>query len=389
MSVPSSALQTGQDPLDLPDSLRLDVTSATDEIEDLGKIPEKLVRKLRDSGAFRLLTPCEMGGTETTLTTALRVYEKFGQLDTAVGWNVWNHNFGFIAALLGESGIERIWAAGEEPILANCTAPARAVVTDDGFLVSGTWKMVSGVDAADWLVALGVVIEGGRPRQTEAGIDIRYLLLPRDHLTIRETWKVSGMRGTGANNVEVDNAYVPAELTVPVTKLPRYDRPLYRIPSHYLVSAGCTAVLLGTAQTVIDEFVELAPGKRVLEGGMLADRATVQVRIATSQTALYAARALLFEITHGFDTTAQQGDELTIHQRSLLHAAQSHAAIVCRDVLMAMHEIGGSASVYLGSRFERFIRDGLVALQHVNHSAQFLEDVGRVRLGMPPRIPLF
>ncbi len=389
MSIRSSAPQAGQDPLDLPDDLRPVVTSAADEIEDLGKLPEQLVGQLRDSGAFRLLTPREQGGAETSLTTALQVYEKFGQMDTAVGWNVWNHNFGFIAALLGESGVKQIWPAGDEPILVNCTAPVRAEVTDGGFVVSGRWKMVSGVDAADWLVALGVVLEDGRPRPAEAGIDIRYMLLPRDRLTIRDTWNVSGMRGTGAKTVEADGAYVPAELTVLVTKPPRYDRPLYRIPSHYLVTAGCTAVLLGTAQAVIDEFVELAPGKRVLDGGVLADRATVQTRIATSETALYAARALLFETTEGFDATARKGDDLTMRQRSSLRAAQSHAAIVCRDVLMAMHELGGSVSIYLGSRFERCVRDGLAALQHVNHSAQFLEDVGRVRLGMEPRIPLF
>ena len=51
--------------------------------------------------------------------------------------------------------------------------------------------------------------------------------------------------------------------------------------------------------------------------------------------------------------------------------------------------MASSSSIYLGDRIERLHRDGMVALQHANHSAAFFEAVGRVRLGQDHGMPLF
>jgi hypothetical protein len=67
----------------------------------------------------------------------------------------------------------------------------------------------------------------------------------------------------------------------------------------------------------------------------------------------------------------------------------SHAAQVSREVLVAMYELGSSASIYRGNAVERLFRDGMVALQHHNHSAGFFEAAGRVRFGMDPALPIF
>ena len=320
----------------------------------------------------------------------MRVYEGFGRIDTSVGWNVWNHNVGFVATLLNPTGAERVWSGAGEPVLANCTSLGRAVVVAGGLRVSGSWPMVSGVDSADWLLALCVVLDGDRRRVTgQDGGEYRFVLFSRAQLTVHDTWNVSGMRASGSKKVQVDDVFVAEDLSVDVATRPRCGGPLYRIPTMYLMAAGCTAVLLGTAQGAIDELVELAPGKKTFEGGTLADRPATQDRIGRAETALRAARGLLFLVATQFDRAAEAGDPITLELRSSLHAAQSHSASVSREVLVSMHERAGSTSVYLGSRFERLIRDGLVATQHLNHSARFFEDVGRIRLGMAPQIPLF
>ncbi|MFD7282883.1 acyl-CoA dehydrogenase family protein [Streptomyces sp. NPDC059862] len=377
-------------PLRLPELLSASVKAAAEEMEAGRDLPEKLMQELRDSGAFRLLTPRELGGFEAPLETVLKVYEGFGRLDASVAWVVWNTNWGFLAALLGEAGTARIWADGPDPIFANADQPGTAVVTEGGYRLSGTWKRVSGVDRADWLVVVAVVAEDGSPRLTQGGTpDVRLFALSRDQLSVLDTGDVSGMPGTGSNTVVVDDVLVPDELVARFDVPTRTQRPLYHgfIPA--LVFPGCSAVVLGVAQSAVDEIVALATSKSTFTGGTLAESARAQATVARSEAALQAARLLLLSAAATVDAAAEKGEPATLDQRAALHAAMGHATEVSREVLVAMYELGGSASIDRGNPVERLFRDGMVALQHANHFAPFLEAAGRVRFGFDPGVPLF
>jgi alkylation response protein AidB-like acyl-CoA dehydrogenase len=140
------------------------------------------------SAALRLRSP-----------TCYGVYENFGRIDASVGLLVWNANYGFMGALLNESGAAQIWSEGAEPTLANSSMPGAAVPVDGGYRLSGHWKIVSGIHAADWFIAVGVVTENGQPRITQAGApDIRLCAVRRDQLKADDTWNVSGMRAPAA-----------------------------------------------------------------------------------------------------------------------------------------------------------------------------------------------
>jgi alkylation response protein AidB-like acyl-CoA dehydrogenase len=380
------------DALRLPELLRPAIEAAADEAEALGQLPEGLVKELREAGALRLFTPREQGGLEVSLSTALTVYEQLGRIDTSVAWVVWNANFGFMATLLSEAATAIIWPGDQEPVLANAGSPGQAVPVDGGYRLSGTWKIVSGIDSADWFIPVGVVldVDGKAPRLTEAGTpDVRIFHVPRAQLTIQRTWHVSGMRGSGSNTVELRDAFVPAELTAGIDDVPRIDRPRYPLHPVLLVFAGCTAVALGTVAEAVEELARLAPTKQTPFGGLLADQARVQGTLGRTEVALRAARELLFSVARELDLTADRGEPVTLQLRADLHAAMAHAASVARETLVAVYEMASSSSIYLGDRIERLHRDGLVALQHANHSAAFFEAVGRVRLGRDHGMPLF
>jgi indole-3-acetate monooxygenase len=382
LTTPSSVL----DPDDLAAQLAPSILACAEEADRRRDIPEDLLGKIRASGALRLLTPRELGGLEVPPTTALKVYEALGRVDASVAWIVWNANWGFIGALLDEPGRARLWRSDVDPVFANAAPagqPGAALPTEDGYVVSGDWKMVSGVNGADWVIAAAVVMQDGKPLMTDAGPDVRLFPLRRDQLTVRDTWNVSGMRGTGSNEVVVKDAVVPAELVASSAR-PYINRPLYRgfIPA--LVYPGSASVVLGVAQAAVDETVRLAKARK-----RLAERAHCQSVIAGSQASLQAARLLLHSAADALAAAAERGVPVTLDQRADLRAAVAHAALVSRDVLMAMYQLGSSASVYVGSPLERLFRDGMVALQHFSLSTAYAEAVGRVRLGMQPQMPLF
>jgi alkylation response protein AidB-like acyl-CoA dehydrogenase len=381
---------TNESALELPALLAPSISAAVEEMDAIGDLPAALVAELREAGAFRMLTPKELGGSEVSLTTALTVYEQLGRLDASVAWTVWNANFGFVGAMLPESGAKRIWGHGSEPVFANSGMPGFATPVDDGYRLSGHWKIVSGVHNADWTVVIGIIMQDGAPRITEAGMpDARLFAVHKDQMTVRDTWNVTGMRGSGSNDVVVEDALIPEDLAARLDQPPRIDRPTYRgfIPA--LVIPGCTAVVLGVAQAAIDETVRLAPAKKTFSGGTLAELPRTQYVVAKSQAALDAARTLLFSAAGVLEAAGTTGEPVTLEQRAGLRSAMTHAADVSREVLVSMYELGSSTSIYIGNPVERLFRDGMVALQHANHSAVALEAAGRVRFGLDPAVPLF
>jgi alkylation response protein AidB-like acyl-CoA dehydrogenase len=366
------------EPTDLPSHLRPAIEAACDEIDRRAELPDELRTALRDAGAFRLMTPREYGGFEAPLTELLEIYEGFGRIDASVGLLVWNANFGFIGALLSEAGAAKIWDGEREPILANSAMPGMAEQVDGGYRLTGQWRIVSGVSAADWVVVVAVV-----------GHEVRACAVHRSQLTVDNSWDVSGMRGTASNGFVVENAFIPDELMSPPFDQPaRIDRPLYRMfPA--MAFPGCSAVVLGVAQAAIDEVVTLAAGKMTVSGASLADTARAQYAIAKCETAVHAARLLLHSAAESLQSTAEQRGTIAIEQRALLRAAMTHAAEVSREALVAMYELAGSSALYRGNAMERIFRDGMAALQHANHAAVFMEAAGRVRLGKDVGLPLF
>ncbi|MFI8201226.1 acyl-CoA dehydrogenase family protein [Streptomyces sp. NPDC085937] len=385
MPQPSTTFQSPTvDPLDLPEMLRPAIEAAADESERCGDIPAQLYAELRDAGAFRLLTPREQGGLETPLTTTMKVYEAFGRIDASVAWIVWNANFGCLGALLPESGVARLWAAGE-PAFANSGMPGRAKRTDGGFRISGRWRIVSGVHRAEWVSLVAIVMDGDMPAtNSSGGPDVRFFLTHKNALTVLDTWNVSGMRGSGSHDVVVEDAFVPDELVAPVDLPSRIDRPLYRGYPQSLVVPGCTAIVLGVAQAAIDEMVRMAPGKKDPSGKALSEQHRARVALARSDTSLRAARLLLHSVLGDLQAVAELGGTVSTEQKSDLWAAMAHAAQVCRKVLVDMYELGSSASIYRSEALERIFRDGMVALQHANHSAKHFESVGAVLFGDAP-----
>jgi indole-3-acetate monooxygenase len=376
------------DPRDLPALLRPSIEAVSQEMDERGDVPGALHALLRDSGAFGLLTPRELGGFELALPDVLTIYEELGRIDASVAWLVWNANFGFIGALLDEDATATLWRGGREPAFANSGAPGTAERADGGYRLSGHWKIVSGVNHAEWVVVVAVVTEGGEPVLTESGPDVRLFAVRRDQLEVEQTWNVTGMRGSGSNDVRTSDALVPAGLAARFDVPPRVDRPLYRGYLPALVLAGCSAVVLGVARAAVDEIVRLAPGKRSL-GSTLAELPRAQFLVGESEASVRAARLLLLSGAEALRSAGERGEQVTLGQRADLRAAMSHAARVSRTVLTDMYELGSSVSLYGTNALERIHRDGMAALQHANHSAVFLEGAGRVRFGLDPALPLF
>lgn len=378
-SLPAHALAA----TDLATRLAPAIVAGRDEADRNRRMPPWLLEACREAGAFRLFTPRELGGHELPLAAALRVLRELGRLDGPIAWNIWNGNLGFVGAMASSTAVERIWGAQPDPFIANSArTTGTAVSTDDGYVLTGRWDLVSGIDGADWVALFAVIVDRAVP-------EVRVFLLPRADITVVDTWDVTAMRGTGSNTVVVEGMAVAADMTVDPFATPHIERPLFRIPAFTLASTGSAAVVLGIARAAINTIVELAPTKATDSGASLAERSHAQRAIAAATCSLDAADLLLDHAARAIDDAAEAGGPVTLAHRGALRAAMCHSAEVARHVLTDMYRLGSSSSLYRSSRLGSLFQDGHAAAQHGLLNEAHLETAGRLLLGLEGGVAVF
>lgn len=369
----------------LVQKLRPTIEQHRDEADRLGRLPEQLIAALRDAGAFRLYTPREEGGAELPLRANLDLLERLGRIDGSTAFTVWNLNMGLIMSALPPSGVAKL---GPDPLIGNSTMPGAAVPDGDGYRLSGEWTIVSGVHAAEWLLLNSLVMRNGQPSMVDGQPELIFCCVPRPQYEVRDTWRVTGMRGTDSNTVVVDDVKVADDLTFPLTAASRLDRMPYLVGLFSLVIPGCAAVLAGMAQAAIDEVMALAHVKRDEHGAALSGDVRVQEAIGRAASQIRSARLGLLETGGELDRMAEARVLITDVERAALRGAATHVMETARTVLTAMYQVGSSTSLYTDSRLGTLFRDGHAAAQHRNMSTEAYPVFGRILMGLPAGVPI-
>jgi alkylation response protein AidB-like acyl-CoA dehydrogenase len=182
-----------------------------------------VVTALKEAGFARHFVPRRWGGREggfADLITATALVA--GECPSAAWCGMLWAAHGRYAARLPEEGQRELWGKGPDTLIAAALAPPAGAArpVPGGWLLDGRWDCVSGVDFSHWVllaapvddtpVAAGVTPAG--PAQAAALV----LAVPRSEVTVRDTWRSTGLRGTGSNSVDVHGVFVPDRRVCPL-----------------------------------------------------------------------------------------------------------------------------------------------------------------------------
>jgi hypothetical protein len=169
---------------------------------------------------------------------------------------------------------------------------------EGGYVLSGRWPLVSGVNTSDWCLFAAFT--------EEDGVDVdRYYALPRSQIEIVDTWRSVGLKGSASNDVVVSEVFVPEHRTLSIRHLKggptpgnAHNRsPLYRTPSYCIFGIYISAAVLGIAESGLEFYLEGARRRIALTSRQkVGGYPTQQVKVAEASAALAAARQLLFSI---------------------------------------------------------------------------------------------
>ena len=349
---------------------------------------------LISAGLQRLLTPLSLGGWEVDPVTCAHVIEAVARIDSAAGWALQANLGPWWTSRLPEQAAEELYGANPSTIMAAAFhPPQRAVEVDGGYRVTGRAPLASGIHYSEWAQFSAFVMDGDRPRMTDAGPVMIAFVLPATDIQIIDTWHTLGMRGTDSNDVAFEDVLVPSYRTFPLRPdcpLNRhFQRALYRFPAGAMVGLFSSTVLLATARNAIDAFRDLARRKTPF-GSMktLRDRGVVQSALADAEAQLRAARAFFYEAVSEAWMRTASGTPNALEDRADLLLAEINVARTAASVTDIVHRLAGTTGIYERSPLERCFRDAHTLRHHGFVSESKLETVGQIYLGLPPDFAL-
>jgi indole-3-acetate monooxygenase len=393
MSLP--AAEVAPTPLEIARALAPRIRARAVEIEAARQLPPDLVAELAAARLFKVAVPEAEGGLGADILTTLRVIEEVARADGSTGWclamavNTFRQSAQFTPEVR-----RKIFFSDPVGVSAgSANSRGRAVAVPGGYRVTGHWFFASGCMHSASLHGACKVFDGETPRVRPDGeqeVRVAYFY-PKSQARIIDTWEVSGMRGTGSHDIEVEDLFVPDEHTFSaLERRARLTGPINRIHGFDLAGCGFCCVGLGVARAALDEFVALA-GVKVPRSSseLLRDRVLVQAQVGEAEALLRAGRALLFDVVGEMWQTVLGGGAVTERQRSDLRMAMTHAA---QSAARATHMVcvaAGTTSIFARSPLERFARDAEVVTRHNQLQYVNYEAVGRTALGLPSNSPLF
>jgi len=350
------------------------------------RVPAVVMNALKDAGLVRMVTPKSLGGLEVDPVTCARVVEEVSRHDSATGWTLQAANSGdFYCARLPDEGVQEIYTAGPDVMIALAIhPPMEAIPVDGGYRVSGQNPLGSNISDADWLMTLihspGV---GG----------LRGAFIPKKDLKVVDTWYSMGMRGTDSNDVAVKDAFVPTCRTWPFESEfepgSHFGGPLYSYPSLGEGIFVLAPVGLGIATQAINEFKRLAKAKTpFMSATSLGGRPVAQMALGKAEAVLCSARAFFYEtVTDTWQRTVD-GQASTKMEKSKLLLSAVHLMQSAVKAVDYVAGVSGTSGIYARSAIERAFRDIHTLRHHGFVSESRYGTYSQVVLGLDPDFPL-
>jgi alkylation response protein AidB-like acyl-CoA dehydrogenase len=363
--------RTGSEVLDAVRKLAPEIAERAEEIDEKRRIPDDLIQKLTDAGAFRIFAPKLYGGEELDPVTAFRVIEEVAKADGSTAWTVMiNADFAPVFALFPRETLDEIYGSGPDVFARGALAPKGvAVAVDGGYVVQGRWPLASGSYEHRWAVGNCIVLQDGQPRMQPNGVpEMRLVIVDADQAEIIKTWDAVGMRGTCSDDIVIGEQFVPERHATDLFAARRIlDGALYQIPPRVLLGPTHIAVAAGIAQAAIDDVATLAKTKRPAFNPMLrlATDPVFQHKLGQLHTRLAAVRALILDCASRAWQRAQSDQPLSPEEILTAKTAVTYGHAETVAIANEALAMAGSTAVYNSSSLQRRWRDARVAAQHV------------------------
>ncbi|MBL8588479.1 MAG: acyl-CoA dehydrogenase [Methylobacteriaceae bacterium] len=398
MADPARTAPTGFDALAAARALTPALRARAADTEARAGLPPETMADLAASRLYRLLQPARRGGAEAAFETLVDVTAELARGDASVAWT-----YASIASRHWALGMfaapaqAAVWDQDPDAAIASSLvfSGGRARRVEGGWRVSGRWPFASGAAQSDWLMLGGVAtLEAALGEDA----DYRLFLLPRAAGRVVDTWRSAGLRGTGSNDVEIDDAFASDAFSIGVHEVGGGPSPgsavnpgpLWRLPLFALLPFTLAGVALGNAQACLEDFVAEARRRASRQNmARMADFQSVQLRIASAAAQIDAAGLTLRAPCREAGEIAAAGGVPDLRRKTRWRRDAAFAVGLCTQAVSQLVAASGAGGLAADGALQRRFRDAHAAAAHIDFNFDVAgAHYGRVVLGLPSENPV-
>lgn len=360
--------------------------------EEMRRLPPETEKDLHAAGLFRILQPKRVGGSELDYVALVDFAEAIALADASVAWNLANlASHHWMLGMFDERAQDLIWKESVDTLIASSFVfPAgRATRVKGGYKLSGRWPFSSGVDSSTWNMLAGIVSS----EDDADGVEYRVFLLKQDDYKLIDTWNSTGLKGTGSNDVEAKDVFVPEHMTLAVKDVGGGPTPgstvnpgpLYALPVFSLFPFVLSGAALGNAQACLDDYVEIARHRAsTYNRAKIGDLQTTQIKIAEASAKIDAARLIMRQTCIDAMADAQRGEVPLLAEKTRYRRDGAYAVGLCTEAVSLLFSASGARGLYTTGALQRQFRDAHAINAHIAFSFDAAgTNYGRVALDLP------
>jgi 3-hydroxy-9,10-secoandrosta-1,3,5(10)-triene-9,17-dione monooxygenase len=368
------------------------LSERAERTEELRRLPPESERDLHEAGLFRILQPKRVGGSEFDYVALVDFADVIGRADASVAWNLVNlASHHWMLGMFDPYAQDMIWNKDPDVLIASSFVfPAgRARRVDGGYVLRGNWPFSSGVDSSEWNMLAGIVATDDEAD----GIEYRIFLLKRSDTRIIDTWNASGLKGTGSNNVDVNDVFVAEAMTLAVADLGGgptpgsavNPNPLYALPVFSLFPYVLSGVALGNAQACLDDYIDVARHRAsTYNRTRLGDLQSTQIKIAQASARIDAARLIMRTTCIDALADARRGYIPDMAAKTKTRRDGAYSVNLCTEAVSLMFSASGARGLFTSGALQRQFRDAHAINSHIAFSFDAAgTNYGRVALDLP------
>ena len=331
------------------------------EIIETDQIPEAIVQEMRDMGLFGLTMPEDYGGAGMNITQYARTIQTLSYAMPAFR-SIISINIGMVCSALKNGGTEEqkaYWlprlAAGEiasfgltEPGSGSDSAAMQtmAVRKGNGWVLNGTKRYITNSPMAKVALIMARTTKESLPKNAH----VSAFLVPMDTpgVSVGKSDKKMGQSGSHIADIILEDVELPADALLGNEEGKGF---IYAMKSldNGRISVGAAAT--GYARRALDSALRYANERKAF-GEPIANFQLIQQMLADSEIEIYAAEAMLADVTARADA-----GENVLRKAA---AFKVFASEMCGRVVDRVVQVYGGAGYLAEYDAERFFRDARI-----------------------------
>lgn len=361
------------------------------ETDELRNLPDATIAELHEIGVLKQFQPKKYGGYAHPWGHLIKVGAEIGRYCPSTAWThsvVGMHTW--MAGRFGHEAQDEIFA---EPDVLIATAFAggqniNVEIVDGGYCVTGQWKYSSGVNHAQWAIV------GAQPEtSTIEKHEFMLIAVPQNEFTSNDSWHTTGLRGTGSNDIILNDVFVPEHRTTHMSSFNNYISPednphpeyIYHVEVAPYFGTNIIAPALGCAKGAFEAYIGVTK-ERVgqLFGEKIAQQVPVQVRIGASAAEIRAAEELIDRLIRILHKAGIEGRRVTKSERVEIKGDLGLAASLLMSSVERLMKMMGAKGLTFDNPVQRYYNDLRAIVAHQifqwDHS---MAPYGQWALGLP------